>query len=70
MTCTPAQCASCSKPCASKEGNGDISEADLQGQLQAALERARIAEEAFQNLKNQAAQNGSTMQHELKPLRS
>lgn len=79
MTCTPAQCASCTKSCLSGVGNGDIErsstdKASVEEQLQAALERAQRAEQAYEKLVAEqkvatAAQNGHGIP-ELKPLRS
>lgn len=76
MACPPSKCAACDKPCASRsavgpngEGAGDE---DLAARLEAALGRARVAEEAYEKLKMEAQQNGSLLngQRELKPLRS
>lgn len=67
MSCPPEKCASCSRPCSSKQ-NGD--DGDLSARLEQALLRAKRAEEAFEDLQRTAAQNGSTQKHELKPLRS
>lgn len=53
--------------------NGEgSSDEDLAKRLEAALSRARVAEEAYEKLKMEAAQNGNQTngERELKPLRS
>lgn len=69
MSCSPAQCANCNKPCATKENTDS---GDVKAQLEAALDRARRAEQAFEKLK---AENAATLakhqgDQEIKPLRS
>ena len=73
--CPPSKCANCKDSCGSRAGSGpggERTEEDLQAQLEAAMQRARLAEEAYENLKNQnTAANGSLRNddRELKPLR-
>ena len=67
------RCVTCSRPCpsnASASQAEDDNDGDLSTQLAAALERARRAEQAFENLKNEALHHPSTSNEELKPLRS
>lgn len=77
MTCSPAKCADCSAACSSRQSsanagtaNGTPSAEELEGQLQAALARAKKAEEAFDKLKLENSQNVTGKVQELKPLRS
>jgi hypothetical protein len=79
-SCAPSRCANCTSSCGSRaaaangvSGNGDNEEAsasDMEQQLQVALQRAKIAEEAFEKLKLENSQNVTGKIQELQPLRS
>lgn len=83
MSCSPAKCGSCSKPCNGNDiGQGgdalrttSADPEDVKAQLEAALLRAQAAEQAYENLKaeqkvERAVKHGNGMLGELKPLRS